>query len=213
MLGCGQPAGEAGFNIAQWLPSNSAMTSCRGDRQPLLLVLVADHPDGFHAIKAGEGSAFISAGVKPCRRFPNGTSDGWPGLHNPLFADAEARTAAAAPRAQRPGTTPGGRAAARRLHSDGSDRRERGPVHRHQSGDQDRWGVRSQNRAEEAIKNGFFAREISPGHAAGRHRGVDRRRPRAGTTYEAVSQLQPVFRPTERSPPGNACPLNDGRRR
>ena len=27
--------------------------------------------------------------------------------------------------------------------------------------DQDRWGVRSQNRAEEAIKSGFFEREIS----------------------------------------------------
>src|SRR6185503_19139734 len=50
----------------------------------------------FHAIKAGEGSAFISAGVETVSRFPKGTSDGWPDSHNPVFADAEQRSAQAA---------------------------------------------------------------------------------------------------------------------
>ena len=71
-------------------------------------------------------------------------------------------------------------------------------------------GVRSQNRAEEAIKNGFFAREISPvtlpdGTVVSTDDG-----PRAGTTYEKISQLQPVFRPDGTVTAGNACPLNDG---
>ncbi len=50
----------------------------------------------LHAIKAGEGDVFISAGVEMVSRSVKGTSDGLPDTHNPLFADAEARTAAVA---------------------------------------------------------------------------------------------------------------------
>ena len=76
--------------------------------------------------------------------------------------------------------------------------------------DQDHWGVRSQNRAEEAIKSGFFEREIVPvklpdGSTVSTDDG-----PRAGTTYEKISQLKPVFRPNGTVTAGNACPLNDG---
>ena len=76
--------------------------------------------------------------------------------------------------------------------------------------DQDHWGVRSQNRAEEAINNGFFAREIAPvtlpdGTVVSTDDG-----PRAGTTYDKISQLKPVFRPNGTITAGNACPLNDG---
>ena len=76
--------------------------------------------------------------------------------------------------------------------------------------DQDHWGVRSQNRAEEAINSGFFEREIVPvklpdGSTVGKDDG-----PRAGTTYEKISQLKPVFRPNGTITAGNACPLNDG---
>jgi acetyl-CoA C-acetyltransferase len=34
--------------------------------------------------------------------------------------------------------------------------------------------------------------------------------PRSGTTFEAVADLKPVFRPNGRITAGNACPLNDG---
>ena len=76
--------------------------------------------------------------------------------------------------------------------------------------DQDHWGVRSQNRAEEAINSGFFEREIVPvtlpdGSTVSKDDG-----PRAGTTYEEISQLKPVFRPNGTITAGNACPLNDG---
>ena len=70
--------------------------------------------------------------------------------------------------------------------------------------------MRSQNRAEEAIKSGFFEREIVPvtlpdGTVVSTDDG-----PRAGTTYEKISQLKPVFRPNGTITAGNACPLNDG---
>ena len=76
--------------------------------------------------------------------------------------------------------------------------------------DMDHFGVRSQNLAEKAIANGFFAREITPvtlpdGTVVSADDG-----PRAGVTYEAVSQLKPVFRPDGRVTAGNCCPLNDG---
>ncbi len=210
MLGCGQPGGEAGFNIARvvavelgydFLPGVTVNRYCSSSLQTTRMA--------FHAIKAGEGDAFISAGVETVSRFPKGTSDGWPDSHNPLFGDAEARTAAAAgaeswhdPRED--GNLPDvyiamGQTAENVALYTGISRE-----------DQDRWGVRSQNRAEEAIKSGFFAREISPvtlpdGTVVSTDDG-----PRAGTSYEAVSQLKPVFRPNGTITAGNACPLNDG---
>jgi acetyl-CoA C-acetyltransferase len=74
----------------------------------------------------------------------------------------------------------------------------------------DRFAVQSQNRAEKAIADGFFAREITPvtlpdGAVVDTDDG-----PRPGTTYDKISQLKPVFRPDGRITAGNACPLNDG---
>lgn len=211
MLGCGQPGGEAGFNIARvvavelgydFLPGVTVNRYCSSSLQTTRMA--------FHAIKAGEGSAFISAGVETVSRFPRGTSDGWPESHNPLFAEAEARTAAAAGGAgswhdpREDGLLPDvyiamGQTAENVALYTGISRE-----------DQDRWGVRSQNRAEEAIKSGFFEREISPvtlpdGTVVSTDDG-----PRAGTSYDAVSQLKPVFRPDGTITAGNACPLNDG---
>ncbi len=74
----------------------------------------------------------------------------------------------------------------------------------------DEFGVRSQNLAEKAIAAGFWQREIVPitlpdGTTLSADDG-----PRAGVTYEAVSQLKPVFRPDGLITAGNCCPLNDG---
>jgi acetyl-CoA C-acetyltransferase len=212
MLGCGQPGGEAGFNLARvvavelgydFLPGVTVNRYCSSSLQTTRMA--------FHAIKAGEGSAFISAGVETVSRFPKGTSDGWPDSHNPIFAEAEARTAASAaggagswhdPRED--GLLPDvyiamGQTAENVALYTGISRE-----------DQDRWGVLSQNRAEEAIKNGFFEREIAPvtlpdGTVVASDDG-----PRAGTSYDKISQLKPVFRPDGTITAGNACPLNDG---
>jgi acetyl-CoA C-acetyltransferase len=164
----------------------------------------------FHAIKAGEGDVFISAGVETVSRFEKGTSDSWPDAHNPTFADAEARTATAAqggvdwhdPRQD--GAVPDiymamGQTAENLAKSRGISRKEL-----------DEFGVRSQNLAEKAIVDGFWAREITPvttpdGTVVEADDG-----PRAGVTYEAVAQLQPVFRPDGLVTAGNCCALNDG---
>jgi acetyl-CoA C-acetyltransferase len=76
--------------------------------------------------------------------------------------------------------------------------------------EQDEFGVLSQNRAEQAIKDGFFAREITPiALADGRVVDTDDG-PRPGTTYDKVAALAPVFRPDGTITAGNCCPLNDG---
>ncbi|MEJ7742509.1 MAG: acetyl-CoA C-acyltransferase [Nocardioidaceae bacterium] len=74
----------------------------------------------------------------------------------------------------------------------------------------DEFGVRSQNLAEKALADGFWQREIEPvtlpdGTTVSADDG-----PRAGVTYEAVSQLKPVFRPDGVVTAGNCCALNDG---
>ncbi|WP_067835581.1 acetyl-CoA C-acetyltransferase [Nocardia lijiangensis] len=212
ILGCGSPGGEQGFNIARivavqlgfdTLPGTTVHRYCASSLQSTRMA--------FHAIKAGEGDVFISAGVETVSRYVSGSSDSWPNTQNPLFAEAQARTAKTAeggagvwhdPRED--GLIPDayiamGQTAENVASSTGISRE-----------DQDRWGVRSQNRAEEAIKNGFFEREITPitlpdGTVVSTDDG-----PRAGVTYEAVSQLKPVFRPDGTITAGNCCPLNDG---
>ena len=212
MLGCGLPGGEQGFNMARvvavllgydGLPGTTVTRYCSSSLQTTRMAM--------HAIRAGEGDVFISAGVETVSRFARGNSDSLPDTRNPVFSDAEDRT--------------------RHVAQDGadswSDPREdehlpdvyiamgqtaenvaqlRGVTRE----DMDHFAVRSQNRAEKAIADGFFAREISPvtlpdGTVVATDDG-----PRAGTTYEAVSQLKPVFRPDGRITAGNACPLNDG---
>jgi acetyl-CoA C-acetyltransferase len=211
ILGCGQPGGESGFNLGRvvavalgydFLPGTTVNRYCSSSLQTTRMA--------FHAIKAGEGDAFISAGVETVSRFGKGNADGWPDTKNPLYDPAQERTASAAagadewhdPRAD--GNLPDiyiamGQTAENVALMTGISRE-----------DQDHWGVRSQNRAEEAIKSGFFAREITPvtlpdGTTVDTDDG-----PRAGTTYEKISQLKPVFRPNGTVTAGNACPLNDG---
>ncbi|MDG4666006.1 acetyl-CoA C-acetyltransferase [Mycobacterium sp. 236(2023)] len=211
MMGCAQPAGEAGYNIARavavelgydFLPGTTVNRYCSSSLQTTRMA--------FHAIKAGEGSAFISAGVETVSRFGVGAADGAPNSKNPIFEEAQARTAKQAEGATEwhdprdNGNIPDvyiamGQTAENVAAFTGISRE-----------DQDHWGVRSQNRAEEAIKSGFFAREISPvtlpdGTVVSTDDG-----PRAGTTYEKISQLKPVFRPNGTITAGNACPLNDG---
>ncbi|KHO18594.1 acetyl-CoA C-acetyltransferase [Mycolicibacterium setense] len=211
IMGCGQPGGKSGFNIGRtvavqlgydFLPGTTVNRYCSSSLQSTRMA--------FHAIKAGEGHAFISAGVETVSQFATGNADGWPDTKNPLYADAMARSEQAAAGAdewhdpREDGLLPdvylamGQTAENVALHTGVS--RE----------DQDHWAVRSQNRAEEAINSGFFAREITPVTLADGTVVSTDDGPRAGTTYEKISQLKPVFRPNGTVTAGNACPLNDG---
>ncbi|MDT0202754.1 acetyl-CoA C-acetyltransferase [Nocardioides sp. AE5] len=214
-LGNGLPGGEMGNNMARIVnilndmdpvPGATITRYCASSVQTTRMA--------FHAIKAGEGDVFISAGVETVSRFKNGTSDHIPNTRNPIFDEAVARTDA---HAKGDGTTT----------ADWHDPREDGVlpdayIAMGQTAENvarlrglsrqelDEFGVRSQNLAEKAINDGFWAREITPvttpdGTVVSADDG-----PRAGVTYEAASQLQPVFRPDGVVTAANCCPLNDG---
>jgi acetyl-CoA C-acetyltransferase len=165
----------------------------------------------LHAIRAGEGHAFVSAGVETVSRYDKGKSDGLPGTHNEVYATAEARTvaraAAGAPLWTDPresGELPDayiamGQTAENVAQLCGITRQE-----------QDEFGVRSQNLAEKALANGFWESDITPftlsdGTVVARDDG-----PRAGVTLEKASALKPSFRPDGTVTAANCCPLNDG---
>jgi acetyl-CoA C-acetyltransferase len=212
MLGCGQPGGEQGFNMARvvstllgldGVPGTTVNRYCSSSLQTTRMAM--------HAIKAGEGDIFISAGVECVSRLVKGSADGVSDTQNPLFLDAQARgkktAEGGAPVWRDPredGALPDiyiamGQTAENVAGLKGVSRQE-----------QDEFGVRSQNLAEKAIANGFWEQDITPvtlpdGTVVSKDDG-----PRAGTTYEAVSQLKPVFRPDGTVTAGNCCPLNDG---
>jgi acetyl-CoA C-acetyltransferase len=212
MMGCGQPGGEGGFNIARvtavalgydFLPGTTVNRYCSSSLQTSRMA--------FHAIKAGEGDVFISAGVEVVSSFARGSSDGWPNTHNPTYVDAEARTAKVAESGADEWHDPRDDGLLPDMYIAMGQTAENLALLKNVSReDMDHFGVRSQNLAEQAIKSGFWARDITPvtlpdGSVVSLDDG-----PRAGVTYEAVSGLKPVFRPDGRVTAGNCCPLNDG---
>ncbi|MBC3190371.1 acetyl-CoA C-acetyltransferase [Pseudonocardia sp. C8] len=212
VLGCGQPAGESGYNMARvvavlagmdHLPGVTVNRYCSSSLQTTRMAM--------HAIRAGEGEVFVSAGVETVSRYVHGSADGLPDTHNPLFAEAESRTQRSAeggattwtdPRAG--GSLPDvyiamGQTAENVARYAGVTRAE-----------QDAFGVRSQNRAEKAIADGFWERDITPVTLLDGTRVTADDGPRAGVTPESVAGLQPVFRPDGTVTAANCCPLNDG---
>lgn len=212
-LGCAEPWAEQGNNIARVvatlagydnLPGATVNRFCSSSVQTTRMAA--------HAIKAGEADVLLSGGVECVSRYADLTGAGQSPAEwkNPKFAEAGERTAATAasnetwtdPRED--GLLPDvyiamGQTAENVATSRGISRER-----------QDEWGVSSQNRAEKAINNGFFEREITPvtlpdGSTVSADDG-----PRPGVTLDKVSQLQPVFRENGTVTAGNCCPLNDG---
>src|ERR687888_575639 len=198
ILGCGMPGGEAGFNMGRvvavmlgydHLPGCTITRYCSSSLQTTRMA--------YHAIKAGEGDVFISAGVETVSRYARGSSDGLPAeaqalvggpWENPVFDGARARSVergqAGAPVWHDPredGELPDiylamGQTAENLAQIYGVSREEL-----------DEFGGRSQNLAEKAIADGFWAREITPvttpdGAVVAADDG-----PRPGVTLEGVS--------------------------
>jgi acetyl-CoA C-acetyltransferase len=211
MLGCGLPGGEQGWNMGRnvavllgydHIPGTTITRYCSSSLQTTRMA--------FHAIKAGEGDAYISAGVETVSRFMNGNSDMPDTAKNPAFAGAEATTAERSGGAagwtdpRESGQLPDvyiamGQTAENVQQIIGMSRQE-----------QDEFALRSQNLTEQRIAEGFWAKDITPvttpeGTIVSADDG-----PRPGTTIEALSSLSPVFRPDGTVTAGNACPLNDG---
>ncbi|EID11762.1 acetyl-CoA C-acetyltransferase [Mycolicibacterium phlei] len=226
IVGCGAPGGEQGFNMARvvavllgWdtVPGTTVTRYCASSLQGIRMAM--------HAIRAGEGHTFVVAGAETVSRSRLGTSDSPPVLDdtdprdrsanpwvNPKFAAAQAVTRSRATAKTTPpwsdprerGELPDvyiamGQTAENVAQLDGVSRE-----------DQDAYAALSQQRAERAIAEGFWAREITPyTRADGTVVDADDC-PRAGTTVEKLATLKPVFRADGTVTAGNACPLNDG---
>jgi acetyl-CoA C-acetyltransferase len=207
IMGCGQPGGEAGYNIGRVVAVMAGMPDvpgvvvnryCSSSLQTIRMAA--------HAIRAGEGDVFIAAGVETVSRYRNGAADTGP--HNEIFAEAGARTAERSAGGTPDWTPPEGlpdiyiamgQTAENVAEFEGVSRE-----------DMDEFAALSQQRATASLENGFWEREITPlttpdGTVVTQDDGI-----RPGTTAEGLAGLKPAFRPDGRITAGNACPLNDG---
>jgi acetyl-CoA C-acetyltransferase len=211
IVGCGLPGGEQGFNIARvtavllgldTVPGTTVNRYCSSSLQSTRMA--------YHAIKAGEGDVFITAGVECVSRFAKGSSDSLPDTQNPAFDASQARAKATA-EAETPWHDPRADGELPDVYIAMGQTAENVAALRGVSrAEQDEFGVRSQNFAEKALANGFWQREITPvtlpdGTVVSADDG-----PRPGTTLEKISTLKPVFREHGTVTAGNCCPLNDG---
>lgn len=205
-VGCAVPQGAQGDNIGRRVmvlagmdnvPAVTVNRFCASSLQATAMAA--------QAVRAGDGDAFLVAGVESTTSTPPIVES-----PHPAFADAAPRAGAifdsgqpwADPRndGRLPDVyLPMGRTAEFVARQTGTTRR-----------DQDEWALESQLRAGRAIESGYFAREIvSVTTAAGVVVSVDDG-PRRGTTLEVLSDLKPVFHASGTVTAGNASPLNDG---
>jgi acetyl-CoA C-acetyltransferase len=191
ICGCGLPGGEQGFNLGRVVsilarldtPGCTVTRYCSSSLQTTRMAA--------HAIRAGEGDAFLSVGVECVSRYSNGTSDP-PTAHNPRLEPGNAE--------EYPDIyIKMGDTAENVADREGITREE-----------MDRFAVKSQAAAVEARDNGFFDREIIPVPLPGGETFAKDDGPRPGTTMEVLAKLEPAFREGGRVTAGNACPLNDG---
>ncbi len=207
-LGCGLPGGEQGFNMARvvttllgWeVPGTTLTRYCASSLQTTRMA--------FHAIKAGEGDVFVSAGVEMVSRYVKGNSDSLPDTQNPRFEEAQKRTEQ---RAAGEGGDwdfhddladiyiPMGQTAENVVQLKGLTRDE-----------QDDFAFESQMRYAKAEANGFWDREITPVDLPNGETMAKDDSPRPNTDRDKMRELAPVFRPDGTVTAGNACPLNDG---
>jgi acetyl-CoA C-acetyltransferase len=186
MVGCGFPQEKQGMNLArraallaglpQTVPGTTVNRFCASSLQTIRMA--------FHAIRAGEGDAYVAAGVESITQV-----DGYPKdaeeLHPKLFGDHAPIANVYIP-----------------MGLTAENVAERWDVSRE---DMDRFAQRSQERAVAAQDSGFFAREITAWDGVGKDDG-----PRRESTLEKLAQLEPAFKPGGKVTAGNSCPLNDG---
>jgi acetyl-CoA C-acetyltransferase len=186
MVGCGFPQDKQGMNLArrvalladlpETVPGTTVNRFCASSLQTIRMA--------FHAIRAGEGDAYVAAGVESITQV-----DGYPKdaeeLHPKLFGDDAPIANVYIPM----GLT------AENVAEQWNVSRE----------DMDRFAQQSQERAVAAQESGFFEREITPWDGVAKDDG-----PRPDSTLEKLSQLEPAFKPGGKVTAGNSCPLNDG---
>src|SRR5205814_6663325 len=186
MVGCAFPQERQGMNLARrasllaglpfTVPGTTVNRFCASSLQTIRMA--------FHAIRAGEGDAYVAAGVESISQV-----DGYPKdaeeLHPKLFGDDAPIANVYIP-----------------MGLTAEHVAERWDVSRE---DMDRYAQQSQQRAVAAQDSGLFGREITPWDGVGRDDG-----PRRESTLEKLAELEPAFKPGGKVTAGNSCPLNDG---
>src|SRR5438067_8711700 len=186
IVGCGFPQEKQGMNLGrraallaglpETVPGTTVNRFCASSLQTIRMA--------FHAIRAGEGDAFVAAGVESISQV-----DGYPKdaeeLHPKLFGDDAPIANVYIP-----------------MGLTAENVADRWDVSRE---DMDRFAQQSQERAVRAQASGFFEREITPWDGVAKDDG-----PRPDSTLEKLSQLEPAFKPGGKVTAGNSCPLNDG---
>jgi len=186
MVGCGFPQEKQGMNLGrraallaelpETVPGTTVNRFCASSLQTIRMA--------FHAIRAGEGDAYVAAGVESITQV-----DGYPKdaeeLHPKLFGDDAPIANVYIP-----------------MGLTAENVAEQWDVSRE---DMDRFAQQSQERAVAAQESGFFEREITPWDGVAKDDG-----PRPDSTLEKLSQLEPAFKPGGKVTAGNSCPLNDG---
>jgi acetyl-CoA C-acetyltransferase len=191
ICGCALPGGEQSHNMARIIsvlsgigaPGTTVNRYCASSLQAVRMA--------FHAIKAGEGDAFVCAGVESSTRSPLGVFSDQPDTQNPRLQAGNAEGFPLAYMAM-------GVTAENVADKYGVSREE-----------MDRYALQSHRRAVQAGRDGIFAAEIIPVPLASGTMTADDG-PRPDTSLEKLATLKPVFREGGRVTAGNSCPLNDG---
>jgi acetyl-CoA C-acetyltransferase len=186
MIGCGFPQEKQGMNLGrrvallaglpETVPGTTVNRFCASSLQTIRMA--------FHAIRAGEGDAFVAGGVESITQV-NGYPKSEEELHPALFGDDAPIANVYIP-----------------MGLTAENVAERWDVSRE---DMDRFAQQSQERAVAAQESGFFARELTPYDGVTADDG-----PRPTSTFEKLAALEPAFKPGGKVTAGNACPLNDG---
>ncbi|MFZ3415397.1 acetyl-CoA C-acyltransferase [Arthrobacter sp. 3Tela_A] len=205
-MGCAVPEGAQGDNIGRrvvvmagmdHLPAATVTRFCASSLQATAMAA--------QAVRAGDGDAFLVAGVESTSSTPPVTTSPYPGFAAAGNRSRELFESGAEwsnPRTR--GELPDiyidmGKTAEFVARSTGTTRR-----------DQDEWALESQLRAAQAADAGYFAREIVPVATADGSVVMFDDGPRPGTTMDGLSGLRPVFHASGTVTAGNASPLNDG---
>ena len=193
MVGCGLTHHEQGFNMArpssllagmpETVPATTVNRFCASSLQTIRMA--------FHAIERGEGDTYVAAGSESVTRTYGKAMDSED--LNPRFTDEDRDDFI------NHVYIPMGNTAENVAEKYGITRER-----------MDEFAKRSQDRAVEAQKNGFFDWEISPIEVPDGRVIRDDDGPRPNTTMEKLAELPPAFKPDGSVTAGNSCPLNDG---
>jgi acetyl-CoA C-acetyltransferase len=193
VAGCGLPQGLQGFNIgrimvllSERLPDSvNGVTVSRYCASSLEAIRQAGN-----AVRAGEGDAYIAAGVEWVSRYNERQEAAGVADQNEKLQGRDGQ--------------PDAYIAMGLTAENVADKWE---VSR---ADMDKYAQRSQELAVAAQESGFFDREIVPVTLADGTVVAKDEGPRAGSTLEKLSELKPAFREDGKVTAGNSCPLNDG---